>query len=152
MNEPTITLVGHLAAPPRLRTTAAGVCVADFRVAATPRRHDKGTGEWGDGETLWFTVTAWRALAEHCAASLGKGDKVVVTGRLTVRSWRGDDGVERSGLEVDAASVGLDLSRGRAAFVRTPPLSMTEPPPSGEPDEPQAYDEEPAGEPGLVAV
>ncbi len=152
MNEPTITLVGHLAAPPRLRTTAAGVCVADFRVAATPRKHDKGTGEWGDGETLWFSVTAWRALAEHCAASLGKGDKVVVSGRLTVRSWKGDDGVERSGLEVDAASVGLDLSRGRAAYVKTPPLSMTEPPPVADLDEPEGDEDELDDERGLVAV
>jgi single-strand DNA-binding protein len=126
MHEPQITLTGHLAGKPRLRLTATGVAVADFRIATTPRRQDRATGEWGDAETLWFGVTVWRALAEHCAGSLGKGDRVVVSGRLTVRSWENDKGERRSGLEVDATSVGLDLSRGRAQYLKDSTLVLTE--------------------------
>jgi single-strand DNA-binding protein len=118
VHEPHVTVVGNVAAPPRLRTTQQGVPVADFRVAATPRVKDRTTGEWGDGETLWFGVTAWRALGEHAAASLAKGDRVVVTGRLTSRSWEVEGGEKRSGLEVEASSVGLELSRGTATYVR----------------------------------
>lgn len=118
MNEPHITVVGNVAGPPRSRTTPAGVPVADFRVAATPRRLDRATDTWGDGETIWFGVTTWRSLAEHCAVSLNKGDRVVVTGRLTTRSWEVEGGERRAGLEVDATSVGLDLAKAAAAYQR----------------------------------
>lgn len=122
MHEPLITVVGNVAGPARQRTTPAGITVADFRIAATPRRLDRAAGTWGDGETIWFGVTTWRALAEHCASSLKKGDRVVVTGRLTTRSWEVEGGERRSGLEVDATSVGLELSRGGAAYVKPPQL------------------------------
>ena len=118
MNGPQITVVGHLARPPRARTLAGGTVVADFRIATTPRRLDKATGQWSDLETLWFGVTCWRALAEHAALSLKKGDRVVVTGRLTTRSWRTEQGEDRSGLEIDAISVGLDLARGPVTQIR----------------------------------
>jgi len=119
MNGPQITVVGHLAWPPRVRTLAGGTVVADFRIGTTPRRLDKATGQWSDLETLWFGVTCWRALAEHAAASLTKGDRVVVTGRLSTRSWTTKEGEARSGLEIDAASVGFDLSRGPVTQTRT---------------------------------
>lgn len=114
MNQPQITLTGNVAAKPELRMVNDGIPVTSFRVAATPRRRDKASGEWSDGETLWFNVTVWRALAEHCVTSLTKGDKVVVTGRLSSNSWVGKDGVVRPGLQVDASAVGLELSRSSA--------------------------------------
>ena len=112
MHEPFLTVVGNVAGPPRLRTTPNGIAVADFRIASTPRRQDRAEGTWSDGETIWFGVTTWRGLAEHVAGSLKKGDKVVVAGRLTTRSWEVEGGERRTGLELDAAHVGLDLSRG----------------------------------------
>ncbi len=120
MHEPFITVVGNVGRPPKLRTVATGHCVADFRVASTPRRLDKVTQSWSDGETMWFGVTAWRSLAEHCAASLQTGDRVLVTGRLVSRTWQGEDGADHTGLEIDATAVGLELSRGRASYDRTP--------------------------------
>lgn len=119
MNEPQITVVGNVAGPPRFRTTPAGIPVADFRVAATPRRKDRATEAWGDGETIWFGVTAWRTLADHCAASLKKGDRVVVTGRLTTRSWEVEGGERRSG---------LDLAKGVATYQRAPRLTPDQDP------------------------
>ncbi len=118
MHEPHLTVIGNVAGPPRSRVTPQGVHVADFRIAATPRRLDRHAGAWNDGETLWFGVTVWRSLADHCASSLGKGDRVVVTGRLTTRSWEVEGGERRSGLEIEATSVGLELSRAAAAYVR----------------------------------
>ncbi|MDP9101056.1 MAG: single-stranded DNA-binding protein [Actinomycetota bacterium] len=128
MHEPLITITGNVARPPKLRTVPTGHIVADFRVASTPRRLDKGAQTWSDGETIWFGVTVWRALAEHCAESLQTGDRVVVTGRLVARVWQGDDGVDHSALEIDATSVGLDLSRGKASFDRTTKLEIGEEP------------------------
>ncbi|GAC1608235.1 MAG: hypothetical protein NVS3B26_04310 [Mycobacteriales bacterium] len=118
MNGPQITVVGHVARPPRSRILAGGTVVADFRMGTTPRRFDKATGQWSDLETLWFDVTCWRSLAEHATSSLQKGDRVVVTGRLLTTSWTGPAGELRTGLEIDAASVGLDFSRGPVTQTR----------------------------------
>lgn len=114
MHEPVITLVGNVGRVPRRRVTSAGVSVTDFRLASTPRRLDKAAGTWSDGETTWFGVTCWRALADHVAESLLVGDRVVVTGRLSTSSWKTETGETRSSLEVEAATVGLDLTWGRA--------------------------------------
>ena len=117
MHEPQISFTGNLAQTPTLRTVAGGMPVASFRVACTPRR--KGSdGEWADGSTMWFGVTCWRSVAENAAACLSKGDRVVVHGRLAQHAWTGDDGAERTKLEVDATSVGVDLARGKATIER----------------------------------
>ena len=130
MHEPVITIVGNVAQPPTLRTTASGVPVAGFRVAATPRRKSRETDEWVDGETLWFGVSAWRALGEHCASSINKGDRVVVTGRLLLTTWADSEGKERTSLQIDAATVGLELSRHEARAIRaTAPVVNVDPGP-----------------------
>jgi single-strand DNA-binding protein len=118
MYEPQITIVGHLAYQPRSRTLAGGTIVTDFRVASTPRKQDKESGEWSDQETLWFGVTCWRALAENTALSLSKGDRVIVTGRLLAKSWVTKEGEPRSGFDIDATSIGFDLSRGPVRQLR----------------------------------
>jgi single-strand DNA-binding protein len=118
LNGPQITVTGHVAWPPRLRTLATGTIVTDFRVAFTPSRFDKATSNWVDQETLWFGVTCWRSLAEHAALSFKKGDKVIVTGHLSTRSWQSKEGEERNSLEIDAISVGMDLSRGPVTQLR----------------------------------
>ena len=148
MHEPLITVTGNVAVVPALRELGSGTRVASFRLAHTPRRQDKATGEWSDGTTLWFGVTCWRSLAEHSAQSLKPGDRVVVSGRLSARTWTTTDGEERSGLEIDAASVGFDLTRTAAAVVRPAPLTLTRDPGaevSGPPPE-ELGDEEPAEE------
>jgi single-strand DNA-binding protein len=127
VHEPHITVVGHVAAAPRFRLTPAGISVADFRVAVTPRRRD-AEGAWSDRETIWFSVTAWRQLAEHCSDSLKKGDRAVVTGRLQTSTWETEQGERRSNLEIVAESVGLELSRGNASYVKAPTLVTTEDP------------------------
>ena len=117
MNESMVTFQGWLGGDVRTQQ-AGGVLVARFRVASTPRRLNRSTGEWHDGPTQWYSVSAWRALGEHCAESLRRGDPVVVHGRLTQSSWVNQEGVEMTSLEVDASFVGHDLSRGTSDFTR----------------------------------
>jgi single-strand DNA-binding protein len=102
-NDTTMTIVGNLTGDPDLRYLQTGVPVCRFTVASTPRVLDKTSGEWRDGEALFLTCTAWRDLAEHIGESLGKGARVVVTGRLTQSRWETETGEKRSayGLEVD---------------------------------------------------
>ncbi len=136
MHEPVITVVGNIGAQPRTRVVANGSVVTDFRIASTPRKVDKATGAWSDGETIWFGVSCWRLLAENVAASVKTGDRVVVTGRLLARSWKNEQGEERSGLEIDAQAVGFDLARGKVVQERSTPLALTTDPGQRPVDEP----------------
>ncbi|MEV6210328.1 single-stranded DNA-binding protein [Kitasatospora sp. NPDC051914] len=115
MNETLVTIVGNVASTVTYAQTPAGVPVANFRMATTERRFDRGSGDWVDGETTWVTVVAWRWLATNVVSSVNKGDPVVVSGRLRVREW-GEEGARRTAVEIDARSVGHDLTRGTSAF------------------------------------
>jgi len=118
MNETSVTVIGNLVDDPRLRTTDTGVDVAGFRVASTARRWDKATGRWSDAGSLFLSVTCWRTLAGNAVASLRKGDPVVVTGRLSTRTYE-KDGQTRSTCELEAVAIGPDLARGTAVFRRS---------------------------------
>jgi single-strand DNA-binding protein len=154
VHEPLITVVGNIGAPPRTRVVAGGAVVTDFRIASTPRKVDRATGAWSDGETIWFGVSCWRLLAENVAASVKVGDRVVVTGTLSARSWKTEQGEERSGLEVAARTVGFDLARGKAVQERSTPLSVTSDPgyPSPDVPEPEEDDEDILPEDALTAA
>jgi len=115
MNETLVTMVGNVASTVTYTQTAGGVPVANFRMATTERRYDRGKGDWVDGDTTWVTVVAWRWLATNLVSSVNKGDPVVVSGRLRVREW-GEEDKRRTVVEIDARSVGHDLSRGTSAF------------------------------------
>ena len=67
--------------------------MATVRVGVTPRL--KKGGEWVDGETTWYTVTAWRTLADHLRDSVRKGDPVIVHGRLRTETWAARGGRHR---------------------------------------------------------
>ena len=120
MHDTLVTLQGNLGGDVRLHETAESQ-VANFRVGSTPRWVDRKTGEWVEGTTVWYAVSAWRGLARNCADSLRRGDPVVVHGRLSTRSFVNNNGVEVSDLEVTATFVGHDLTRGRSVFTKTPP-------------------------------
>ena len=79
------TIVGNLVEDPEVGFTNTGIAVTNLRVAVTQRVQQDG--QWRDGETSLFKVNVWRGQAEHLAESLGKGDRVMVTGRLRQRSW-----------------------------------------------------------------
>lgn len=119
MNDTQLTVTGWLGTDVTTRQ-AGDSLVASFRLAATPRRLNRTTGEWYDDDTQWFTVNAWRALGDNCAASLRRGDPVVVHGRLSVSRWTNPAGVEMVGHDLEAAFVGHDLNRGRSSFVKAP--------------------------------
>lgn len=119
MTDCTITVRGWLGADV-VQRDAGGVPVASFRLACTPRRFNRRTESWSDGETQWYTVSCWRGLAENCTKSLRRGDPVVVHGRLQVRPYVNSNDVEVISFEIDAVHVGHDLSRGTSVFTRAP--------------------------------
>jgi len=124
--ETNIVVVGNvLTAPEWRRTAATNALVANFRVASTARRMDRETGRWVDGNQFRVRVTCWRRLAEGVASSVTVGDPVVVAGRLYTRDWTDSEGNPRTMYEMEAVSVGHDLSRGRGRFFRNKPAAAT---------------------------
>ena len=95
MNQCTIT--GNLGADPELRTVGQDMNVCELRVAVNDRV--KKRGEWTD-QTTWFRCVVWGKTAENCAKYLSKGRKVLVTGRVQLDEWEGQDGSKRSTLEL----------------------------------------------------
>jgi single-strand DNA-binding protein len=130
MNETYVTLSGWLGGDVTLRD-AGGVPVAAFRVASTPRRYVRKTDSWEDGDTQWYSVNAWRGLAENCDRSLRRGDPVVVHGKLSAHVWTNKAGLEVSTFEVEASFVGHDLNRGTTEFHRRKLSAAPEPPEEG---------------------
>jgi single-strand DNA-binding protein len=116
--ETVITVVGNLVDDPELRFTPAGVAVAKFRVASTPRVFDKQTSEWKDGESLFLTCSVWRQAAENVAESLAKGTRVIVQGRLKQRSYEDREQVKRTVYELDVDEVGVSLARATAKVTK----------------------------------
>ena len=71
-------------------------------------------------QTSWYTVSAWRTLAEHVAESVRKGDPVVVHGRLRADVWEREGQPASVTHVVDATFVGHDLNRGTSTFLKAP--------------------------------
>lgn len=92
MNDTYVTVVGNVVENPRYLATASGAHLASFRLASTSRRYDRQEGRWRDGDTLFLNVACWRWLGDNVAASVKKGDPLVVSGRLRMRSYTGKDG------------------------------------------------------------
>lgn len=112
-----IWMTGHVGSEVELKEVREGVFYATFRLACTPRTWK--AGEWGDAETTWLGVTCNKALALNVKSSIGKGDAVVVVGRLRTRRWQDQQGITHERLNIDAQSVGHDLSRGTTVFRKT---------------------------------
>jgi single-strand DNA-binding protein len=115
MRDTTMTIVGNVVDEPRMRLTKNGHAVTNFRVASTSRRWDRENDRYVDNATLFVNVSCWRALAENAATSLRKGQPVFVTGRYYSRQYTMNE-VLRIAYELEAVSVGHDLSRGTAEF------------------------------------
>ena len=116
--ETIITVVGNLTADPELRYTQNGLAVANFTIASTPRTFDRQANEWKDGEALFLRASVWREFAEPVAGSLGKGSRVIATGRLKQRSYETREGEKRSTIELEVDEIGPSLRYATAQVTR----------------------------------
>ena len=114
MNETYVTLRGWLGGEVRHRL-AGETPVAEFRLGVTPRYFDKQRSDWVDGDTQWFTVKAWRQLADHCRDSLRRADPVAGPRPAAASAATSRTASSASVVEVTAVSVGHDLSLGTSA-------------------------------------
>ena len=119
IHDAQVHLAGYVATEPRFKKVAGDTSSVRLRVAYTARRRDKESGEWTDGPTSFVTIQCWRTLADNVNMSVHKGEPVLITGRLQIRRFEDAEGAPRTAVEVEAASVGHDLTRGVAQFSRT---------------------------------
>jgi single-strand DNA-binding protein len=114
-----VTLVGFVAQDPQQRETKNGSRVTDLRVGATTRVQDRVTLQWRDGDTSYYNVSCWRRLGDHVRASLRKGDPVMIKGRFRSRTFEDKTtGLPRTVIDIVADTVGHDLNRGIANYMR----------------------------------
>ena len=116
--EPLITVVGNLVADPEPRVSQGGKSWVTFRIASTPRVRDRQSGDWADGEALWLGCRAYGEYADNIAATLTKGMRVIVQGRLTQRSYTDNQGAQRTSLDLEVEEVGPSLRFASAQVTR----------------------------------
>ena len=98
-----IIVIGNLGRDPEMRYTPNGQSVTSFSVASN-RTYTTSAGERRE-ETEWFNVSAWGKLGELCNQYLTKGRQVYVEGRLSSRSYQGQDGQMRFVNEINLTDV-----------------------------------------------
>src|SRR5438876_2204809 len=104
----SITISGNITRDPEMRYTPSGISKVTFGVAVNRSWRNQQSQEWEE-QTSFFNVVAWRQLAENVGASLTKGSRVVVSGRLEQRSWETEAGEKRSIVEIVADDVAPSL-------------------------------------------
>jgi len=113
-----VTLIGNIGRDPEIRSTKAGVKVANFTVATSERWNDANGAP--QERTEWHRVSVLSdKLAEVAEKYLRKGSKVYVEGSLQTRKWTDKDGHERYTTEVvlrrfDGRFMMLDRPNGSA--------------------------------------
>ena len=117
MSQDIITITGIVATTPRHLITSEELAITSFRFATTERRFDRSTDQWIDGDTNWFTVTAFRTLAHNVSKSVHKGDRLIVIGKLRIRDWA-TEGKAGTNVEIDAEALGHDLMWGTSTYSR----------------------------------
>jgi single-strand DNA-binding protein len=119
-----VVLVGRLAQDPEVRYTKTGKAVASFTVAVNRNSFSTQRDPNEKDPADFIPIVAWDKLAEMCGNNLAKGTRVLVQGRLQVRSYETQDGQKRRVSEVVADLVAQNFEtagpRATAAPVSRP--------------------------------
>lgn len=99
----SVIIVGNLIKDPAFRSTTTGVPVANFTIASN-RKFKDNSGSIKE-DVCFIGVVAWYKLAESCYENLRKGSAVLVEGELQSRTWKTEDGFNRSTVEIKARRI-----------------------------------------------
>jgi single-strand DNA-binding protein len=105
-----VIVAGNLTKDPVSRQTTNQTPVVNFSLASN-RRYKDSSNQWQE-DVCYVGVVAWNRLAESCRDRLKKGSAVLVDGELQSRSWRTDDGHNRSIVEIKARRIQFLNKRG----------------------------------------
>lgn len=113
---PNVIATGNVVFEPDFKVTDSGLSRCKLRVACNERK--KIDGEWTDGETTYVDVVLWRGLAD-AAGELNKGEAIMVSGKLRVRSYENKDGNKATAVEIEATDLAKVLKPVRG-YVEAP--------------------------------
>jgi len=114
-----IYLLGNLTRDPELKYTNEGTAIAEIGIAVNKKWKDS-TGE--DNMTVdYFNITAWNTLAENCASSLKKGDRVLVGGHVNLRTWENREGRKCNIINItaDVVAASLEFSDSKSSHKKS---------------------------------
>ncbi|GAB3284788.1 hypothetical protein GCM10027449_29130 [Sinomonas notoginsengisoli] len=114
----TITLRGWVGTEPTKGVTKNNRSYSRFRMSVTDGYFDRDRQTWVNGLTSWYTVSCYGEMAENVAASIRKGQRTIVMGRLQIRTYQKADGTFGTDAEIVASSVGQDLAMGMGIWNR----------------------------------
>lgn len=98
-----VIVAGNLTKDPVFRETTNGTPVVNFSIASN-RKFKDSSNQWQE-DVCYVGVVAWNKLAESCRDRLKKGSAVLVDGELQSRSWKSEDGHNRSIVEIKARRI-----------------------------------------------
>ena len=106
-----IFLLGNLTRDPEIKYTNEGIAITEMGLAVNKKWIDKNGKE---SESVdFFNITSWNSLAENCAYTLKKGDRVLVSGHMNLRSWENKEGKKFNitSITADVVAVTLEFSQ-----------------------------------------
>ena len=106
-----VIVAGNLTKDPVFRQTTNNTPVVNFSIASN-RKYKDSSNQWQE-DVCYVGIVAWNKLAESCRDRLKKGYAVLVDGELQSRSWKSDDGHNRSIVEIKARRIQLLNKRGK---------------------------------------
>jgi single-strand DNA-binding protein len=107
-----VIVAGNLTKDPIFRHTTNNTPVANFSIASN-RKYKDSLNNWQE-DVCYVGIVAWNKLAESCREKLKKGSAVLVDGELQSRSWKSDDGHNRSIVEIKARRIQFLNKKSRA--------------------------------------
>jgi single-strand DNA-binding protein len=109
-----LNLLGNLTRDPEIKYTNEGTAICEMGLAVGRRWTDK---EGKESEAVdFFNVTCWSGMAENCAASLKKGDRVMVNGHMNLRSWENKEGKKYNIINITADTVAASLEFNKITY------------------------------------
>ncbi|MEA2016685.1 MAG: single-stranded DNA-binding protein [Actinomycetota bacterium] len=102
-----IFLLGNLTRDPEIKYTNEGIAITEMGLAVNKKWVDK-KGE--ESESVdFFNVSVWGILAENCSAALKKGDRILMSGHMNLRSWENKEGKKYNIISITADIVAASL-------------------------------------------
>ena len=101
LNMNRATLLGHAGRDPEIRDLGNGEKVATFTLATTEKWKDR-EGQPAEA-TEWHRIVVYGPTVAAVEAMVGKGDAVLVEGRIATRDYRDREDVARTVTEIVVA-------------------------------------------------
>lgn len=114
-----VQLLGNVANSPELNYTTSGTPVATLNIAVN--RPYRQNDEW-KSETTFVPVVLWSKLAEAVRDRVNKGTRVLIKGRISVRSWDDNEGKKHYKTEIVAKDMILIDRYNKNEKQEEPPL------------------------------